>query len=785
MRSARPVNRNLRAGISAGYAGGYPDRINEKGRNRGIPSLARPVLTLDEATTFQQSQREEERVSLSPTGGRIGPPRSTAPRSEWWLLGGCLVVLVLAAVSIYQLRRHARDSVQAEERLGQLQIAIAQLGALEWQAIAAGRLEPALAVHVRETRARMDSILEDLRRVPAAARTLSAIEIWHRGYADALDREFALIAAGRVDEARAREGEMTRRYETGAQALTAAAVTHARRARWTSELASVGSLAVFLVAAFGTAFLFRGRERIRQATRVARAEALAREQSEARFHALIQNALDAVVVVDVQGRIEYATPSAATVFSVSADNLAGTSITDWTDDDGAERLRRLLQECAASDVPPPPVEVRLRADDRRLVEAVATNRIRDPLLGGLVLTCRDVSERRRLESQLRQSQKMDAIGQLAGGIAHDFNNLLGVITGFTELLGRDLGPGHRSRARVDQIMKAAVRASDLTRQLLAFSRKQTLQPVVLDLNVLVLDMEPMLRRLIGEQIEVVALTTGTAASVMADKGQIEQVIMNLAVNARDAMPGGGRLLIETGEMDVDEEPLAARLGLPRGRYVTLAVSDTGTGMDRETTSRVFEPFFTTKEVGKGTGLGLATVYGIVTQSGGQVEVYSEREHGSTFRIYLPRAAGAGAEKPEPQEVPGPVAHHGKTVLLVEDDDALREFTLELLEEAGYTVIGAANGIEALALAAGRSAPLDAVVTDVVMPGMTGPEMVERLRAGGAAPKVLFISGYTHGAIGQQGVLVPGTHFLAKPFRAAALLDKLREIIDEGHPTAAA
>jgi PAS domain S-box-containing protein len=715
----------------------------------------------------------------------VNRPRLGVPRSDWWLLGGCLLVLALAAFSIFQLRRHARESIQAEALLAQLQISINRLGALEWQAVAESRLDPSLAARVGQTRARMDSLLGDLRRSRAAVETLATVEARYGSYVDALERQFALIAEGRIAAARALDQEeVDPKHEAVSQALVAAAAAYDSQAQRATTLAAFGSLAILAVAALGIAFLFRGRQRIRQATRVALAEEVVRRESEDRFHALIQNASDAILITDAEGRIGYATPSVASVFGVAAEKLVGTSIVDWIDDEGAARLRALLRDCAANEEALLPLDVCLRVDDRRTVEVVASNQTDDPLLGGLVLTCRDVSDRRRLESQLRQSQKMDAIGQLAGGVAHDFNNLLGAITGFTELLGKDLGPGHRGRTRVEQIMKAAVRATDLTRQLLAFSRKQTLQPAVLDLNLLVLDMEPMLRRLIGEQIEVIALTGAKPASVMADKGQIEQVLMNLAVNARDAMPRGGRLLIETGEIEVGEEPLAAQLDVPPGPYVTLAVSDTGLGMDRETTARIFEPFFTTKGIGKGTGLGLATVYGIVKQSGGHIGVYSARERGSTFRIYLPRALGATAT-PAPEEVPATVTPQGRTVLLVEDDAALREFTLELLEDAGYTVIAAAHPAQALALSHGLGGPFDAIVTDVVMPGMTGPEMVERLRAEGATARVLYISGYTYDAIGQQGVLTPGTHFLSKPFGSAALLAKLREIIEEVVPAPAA
>jgi PAS domain S-box-containing protein len=464
--------------------------------------------------------------------------------------------------------------------------------------------------------------------------------------------------------------------------------------------------------------------------------------------------------VGVDGRIAYATDAVSRIFGARAETMTGRSITDWTNPDGATRLRALLERCAETAGPLPPEEFQSLSDPRMVVEVVASNQLENPLLGGLVLTCRDVAHRQRLESQLRQSHKMDAVGRLAGGVAHDFNNLLGVIIGYAELLDRDAGDARHVGSRAAQIMKAAGTAADLTRQLLAFSRKQTLLPVVLDLNRLILGMEPLLKRLIGERIEVATVTGAEAATVRADKGQIQQVVMNLAVNARDAMPDGGRLLIETGSSGPD---------------VVLAVTDSGRGMDPVTTARMFEPFFTTKDVGEGTGLGLAAVYGIITQSGGRIDVESEEGRGSTFRIHLPRVVGTPEEKSETENRPRP-ALLGRTLLLVEDDPGLLELTRELLEDAGYVVVPASHAEEALGLA--ERGRIDAIVTDVVMPGMTGPEMVARLRAGGVTAKVLYMSGYAFSAIEWQGTIDPGTDFIAKPFRSAALLGKLHEMIED-------
>jgi CheY-like chemotaxis protein len=344
-------------------------------------------------------------------------------------------------------------------------------------------------------------------------------------------------------------------------------------------------------------------------------------------------------------------------------------------------------------------------------------------------------------------------------VAHDFNNLLGVIIGHAELLDRDAGDARHVGSRAAQIMKAAGTAADLTRQLLAFSRKQTLLPVVLDLNRLILGMEPLLKRLMGERIEVATVTGAEAATVRADKGQIQQVVMNLAVNARDAMPDGGRLLIETGSSGPD---------------VVLAVTDSGRGMDPVTTARTFEPFFTTKDVGEGTGLGLAAVYGIITQSGGRIDVESEEGRGSTFRNHLPRVVGTPEEKSETENRPRP-ALLGRTLLLVEDDPGLLELTRELLEDAGYVVVPASHAEEALGLA--ERGRIDAIVTDVVMPGMTGVQTADKLRLTRPDLKVIYVSGYTNDTVIRRGLLQPGTAFVQKPFTRESLGTKLRQVLD--------
>jgi len=390
-------------------------------------------------------------------------------------------------------------------------------------------------------------------------------------------------------------------------------------------------------------------------------------------------------------------------------------------------------------------------------------------------TQRDVTEQRHLEEQFRQSQKMEAVGQLAGGIAHDFNNLLTAILGNTQLLLRELPPGDSMRGDVEEIRKASERAASLTRQLLAYSRRQMLQPEVLDLNVVMAEMDKMLRRLIGEHIDLVAVFAPDLGRVRADPNQIEQVIVNLAVNARDAMPDGGKLTIGTANVDLDESFAQAHLGSVPGSYAMLAVTDTGMGMDAAVRAHLFEPFFTTKEVGKGTGLGLATVYGIVKQSGGYISVYSEPGHGSSFKIYLPRIA-TPAEPPAGAPKGGP-APGSETVLVVEDEPAVLTLSRRALEAQGYVVLAASDADAALRVVERHGGMIHLLLTDVVMPGLSGHELANRLSAQRPGIRVLYMSGYPGDAVVQHGTLPLGSAFLQKPFSPDGLARKVRDVLD--------
>ena len=390
-------------------------------------------------------------------------------------------------------------------------------------------------------------------------------------------------------------------------------------------------------------------------------------------------------------------------------------------------------------------------------------------------TQRDVTEQRHLEEQFRQSQKMEAVGQLAGGIAHDFNNLLTAILGNTQLLLRELPPGDSMHGDVEEIRKASERAASLTRQLLAYSRRQMLQPEVLDLNVVMAEMDKMLRRLIGEHIDLVAVFAPDLGRVRADPNQIEQVIVNLAVNARDAMPDGGKLTIATANVDLDETFAQAHLGSVPGSYAMLAVTDTGVGMDATVRAHLFEPFFTTKEVGRGTGLGLATVYGIVKQSGGYISVYSEPGHGSSFKIYLPRIA-TPAEPPAGAPKGGP-APGSETVLVVEDEPAVLTLSRRALESQGYVVLAASDADAALRVVERHGGMIHLLLTDVVMPGLSGRELADRLSAQRPGIRVLYMSGYPGDAVVQHGTLPLGSAFLQKPFSPDGLARKVRDVLD--------
>ena len=501
---------------------------------------------------------------------------------------------------------------------------------------------------------------------------------------------------------------------------------------------------------------------------------LAREE---RFRALVEHSADAIALLDRTGTLIYASHSTERVLGYQAEEVLGRHALDLIHPDDvpavAGRLLELQDRPGAAVV----MEARYRHKDGswRYGECSVANRLSDAAVRALVLNYREITERRRLEEQLRQAQKMEAVGRLAGGVAHDFNNVLTAIFGYADLLTEELPEGHQARGDLDEIRKAAQRASTLTRQLLAFSRQQVLQPMVLSLNDLVADVQNMLVRLVGEDVEVRLSLSPDAGNVRADAGQLQQVLLNLVVNARDAMPTGGKLLLETANADLTEQYAELHQPVIPGRYVMLAVSDTGSGMDAETKARIFEPFFTTKEQGRGTGLGLSTVYGIVKQSGGYVWVYSEPGRGTTFKLYFPRV-DAPAEIPAPPRETATLTGT-ETILVAEDDDMLRPLAKGLLQKLGYTVLEAENAERALDLARARTGPIHLLVADVVMPGASGRELARRLAHTRPDTRVLYVSGYTDDAIVHHGMLEPGLNFLQKPFTPGALARKVREILD--------
>ena len=505
------------------------------------------------------------------------------------------------------------------------------------------------------------------------------------------------------------------------------------------------------------------------------------------FRLISENAADMIALVDSGGQRLYNSPSYEKLLGYSNQELRSSASLEQVHPDDRPILKEAAEEAFRGGVGRR-IEYRMRHKDGRwrIMESTASPVCNDAGdVEKLVIVNRDITDRKRLEEQFRQAQKMEAVGRLSGGIAHDFNNLLGVIIGYVEILQEGLPADTPLRRCADEILQAGKRAAGLTRQLLAFSRQQVLEPKVLDLNSVVQDMETMLRRVIGEDVDLTSNLDSELGTVKADQGQLEQVIMNLAVNARDAMPEGGKLIIETANTEMDET-FVRRYPYPvlPGLYVRLTVSDTGIGMDAATRARIFEPFFTTKDKGQGTGLGLAMVYGVVKQSGGYIDAYSELGIGTTFKIYLPRVDEAVA--PVQPQAPLATSLRGtETVLLVEDEEALRNLTRSLLQLCGYTVLDAQHGAAALDLSLQYPGMIDLLLTDVVMPGISGRTLADQLIQLRPKIKVAFMSGYTGQSVGAHGILDPGSIFLPKPFTRDALARKIREALDGGVKSASA
>jgi two-component system cell cycle sensor histidine kinase/response regulator CckA len=523
------------------------------------------------------------------------------------------------------------------------------------------------------------------------------------------------------------------------------------------------------------------------AEQAAESAALAAEQAR-RLAAIVDSSDDAIISKDVDGTVRSWNPAAQRIFGYTAAEMVGQSVFRLVPPELQADEHDVLAQIRRGEHVAHYEADRLRKDGQRIRIALTISPIHGAsgaVIGASAIK-RDITEQRNIEAQLRQAQQLDAIGQLAGGVAHDFNNVLAAIAGYVTLALRALPSGDPVRTDLLGIQEAVDRAAALTQQLLAFGRKQMMQPVLVDLREVLDDTGRMLKRLIGEHIDLAVAAGPMLSPVLADRGQLGQVILNLALNARDAMPTGGRLTIEARDAPLTEEYTDTHLAVTPGPYVLLAVSDTGHGMTSEIKAHIFEPFFTTKPQGKGTGLGLSTVFGIIKQFGGHIFVYSEPDQGTTFKIYIPRAEGAIVAA-APAQVSGPGPGGTETLLFVEDDPAIRTVIRRFLEMSAYTVLEAASPREALELAGSYERRIDLLLTDVVLPKMSGRELAERLAAQRPGLLVLYMSGYTGDAIVHQGRLEPDTAFLQKPFAPDALLRQIREVLgpgDAGAPTAA-
>jgi PAS domain S-box-containing protein len=512
--------------------------------------------------------------------------------------------------------------------------------------------------------------------------------------------------------------------------------------------------------------------RVRVHLDAARNRTSALRASEARFRRLSESGIIGITIANAAGCILEANDAFLTMLGYTRDDLLSGAVVSnllAASNSGARDATTKSESRACEGE-------YVRRDGRRVPVLVAVAPLEN---GDSISLSLDLSDRKRVEEQFRQAQKMEAVGRLAGGVAHDFNNVLSVILSYAEMICADLQLDEPLRTDVEEMRAAALRATDLTRQLLAFSRQQVLEPRVLSLNRTVSGLERMLRRLLGADIVLTILQESELWNVVGDTGQVEQIIMNLAVNARDAMPQGGKLTIETANVELDEGYAAIHHDVRPGSYVMLAVSDTGIGMDAQTQVRIFEPFFTTKAKGKGTGLGLATVFGVVKQSGGHIWVYSEPGQGATFKVYFPRTSGAADVRPS--ERPAPEAVRGtETVLLVEDDAQVRLLARNILRRNGYVVLAASNGGEAFLICEQHGAKIDLLLTDVVLPLMSGRQLAERVKTLRPDMKVLFMSGYTDDAVLQHGVLDSGVAYIQKPLTPALLTRRVREVLERGN-----
>ena len=716
------------------------------------------------------------------------PPAPSQPFRDDWLplalLTVGLGVLLVGAVTLLDLRgsnRRARETygvvVGRLQDIGELQYQIQETRRSVLYALTTRdpNLQVKYADQSRMASAQVDLIMEEMRvdagRTPMSGPAERFARDW-KGYLAVRDEVIASILEENGPKAVSRDlQEGIPSFELVRQDL--GSIQDLYRSTSDAELmatekASNRSLVGMVLILCTTQLLAAG-----AVWTLAKRETRRVRHSEARQREVIESITEGMCVVGKAGQVE--------LWNTAAERSTGRA--------RADALGRRLSEV----LPGPDSPAIHEAVQSRRKEALYFTLSGDvgdrvfevrifPFETGTTIFFRDVTERRQLEAQLRQAQKMEAIGQLAGGVAHDFNNLLTVILGNAQLIAEGVGYSAQHQSDIGAIIKAATSAAGLTKQLLAFSRKQVLQSTRVDINAMVTDMRDMLGRLIGEHIQLETVLAPVLGPALADQGQLEQVLMNLAVNARDAMPKGGRLVVETADVELDDSSGQHDQVIVPGSYVMLAVTDSGTGMSAETKRRLFEPFFTTKEVGKGTGLGLATVYGIVKQSNGYIWVYSEPGQGSAFKVYLPRA-GADAHPHVAATVVDVPPRGTETVLLVEDEDDVRQLAQRMLEAAGYQVFAASNPAEAKELFAQHRGRIDLVLTDVIMPGATGPDLFQSLAVQEPALKVAYMSGYTEDAIVRRAGLDRGLPFVQKPFTAVGLARTVREAL--GQPDACA
>ena len=730
---------------------------------------------------------------------RWTPPTLTATGSSMTLrapLRSAIYVVVIGLIVaslIYFLQGVIARNQRIQVGLAEMEGAINLLNAREWEA-RTGVISSEHHNDVAQSQEHLRAILAELRQrtgahpiaspTPAASgprgTSLQQVEVDVQQYLVAVDSMFALLAHDRRRQAQSlAEQTVDPAFENLRISLAGARDYYATAGQRAIRWANIASLAGVLIAMSLIWGLLGRAARQRTETQALTTERRTLAASEARWRALILNGEDAILVVDPTGAVGYASPNADRVLGLPPGGLGDSVLSALPP--GLRPAMLVLLEATQREPGRPRVQELQLTDGGapRFLEVVATNLLADQAVKGIVLNLRDLTERRAMEEALRQSQeqllhaqKMEALGRLAGGIAHDFNNLMMAISGYTELVLQDPSISPTSRDDVAQIRRAVFRAAELTQQILAYSRRQMLQPVAVSLNLLLGEASGMLRRLMPENIELRLALDPKLPDVLVDPGHMLQVVMNLALNSRDAMPNGGTLGIRTTAADTPADS-----GNGAGPHAQLIVSDTGTGIDPKVLPLIFDPFFTTKPQGEGSGLGLSTVYGIIKQSGGQIDVQSEINRGTTFTITLPAAPPVPARE-EPVDAQSPPGSGGEVILVVEDDDQVRTVVSKGLPRLGYEVLVVGNAEEALALVDKHPGRIDLLLTDVVMPGLSGPQLADRLTARRPETRVVFMSGYPEAQDPALGFSLNGRSYLQKPFALAELAEKIRLALDE-------